>query len=400
MIGKRLSYIGIRAILIFCASLLGSFVVLTPHGISFTPKVAKACGLGPTATMTANDTQALFYPQNAQVQNTPSGIFSSDYISNQGITFTEDLSRLPTPVNPDDYRWHWDFGDGQSASGFQVKHQYTKAGTYRIHVDLTDPRDQLNNEPNFDSADINILTQPYDKPPIAKAVGSAKFVQIGGTVTFNSAGSQAQVGSKVTYLWNFGDGTTDTSPTPTHTFALPGQGFVALIVQDERGARTTATVPVYVVIALPTAKVKTSVTSVFVGNSVDFDASGSSPISAALQIGDKLVSYQWDFGDGTTASTKLPTISHTYQQAGDFTVTVQAFDNLGIPGVTTTTIHVDATGGQAGSGGGFNFAVFFAVLAVVIGIIGGALWWRNEQQQIAFDRAAEQRHYSDKQRWK
>ncbi|MDX1410260.1 MAG: PKD domain-containing protein, partial [Saprospiraceae bacterium] len=34
----------------------------------------------------------------------------------------------------------WDFGDGKSASGETVYHDYAKAGTYRITLTVTDDR--------------------------------------------------------------------------------------------------------------------------------------------------------------------------------------------------------------------------------------------------------------------
>ena len=69
---------------------------------------------------------------------------------------------------------------------------------------------------------------------------SAEGVAIGGSVRFDAAGSHAQVGSTLTYFWNFNDGATATGPQATHTFAAPGKGFVALIVTDGRGARAAS----------------------------------------------------------------------------------------------------------------------------------------------------------------
>lgn len=64
-------------------------------------------------------------------------------------------------------------------------------------------------------------------------------------------------------------------------------------------------------------------TSQVVGVPTAFDASDSfSPIGT-------IVSYDWDFGDGTLASTPSPYINHTYTTAGNFNVTLSVTNSAG-----------------------------------------------------------------------
>ncbi len=53
------------------------------------------------------------------------------------------------------------------------------------------------------------------------------------------------------------------------------------------------------------------------------------------------LSYAWDLGDGTRASSGLTT-SHTYTQTGDYTVVFSATDACGYQGVSTASLTVDA----------------------------------------------------------
>ena len=51
-----------------------------------------------------------------------------------------------------------------------------------------------------------------------------------------------------------------------------------------------------------------------------------------------ILSYQWDFGDGTSEISESQTISHRYGEIGNFTLTVKAIDNEGLAGTGTFKI--------------------------------------------------------------
>jgi PKD repeat protein len=87
---------------------------------------------------------------------------------------------------------------------------------------------------------------PANRPPTADPGGP--YVSTDGTVQFDGTGSTDPDGdSIVTYTWDFGDGTGDIGPRPTHSYALDGTYTVTLTVTDAGGAEsepatTTATV--------------------------------------------------------------------------------------------------------------------------------------------------------------
>ena len=71
------------------------------------------------------------------------------------------------------------------------------------------------------------------------------------------------------------------------------------------------------------AALTASPTSGFAPLTVAFDASGSSDPDA----GDRVASYTFRFGDGSTPVTQSsPTISHTYASAGTYHASVTATD--------------------------------------------------------------------------
>jgi PKD repeat protein len=77
-----------------------------------------------------------------------------------------------------------------------------------------------------------------------------------------------------------------------------------------------------------------------VGAAVTFNGSGSS------DAGGSIVSYAWNFGDGSTGTGVGPT--HTYTAAGSFTVTLTVTDNGGLTNTATTTATI--TGGVTARG--------------------------------------------------
>lgn len=157
------------------------------------------------------------------------------------------------------------------------------------------------------------------------------------TVKFSSTGS---TGSGLTYAWNFGDGTTSDQASPTKEFKAFGTYLVNLKVTDSAGNTDTVTIPVENKDPnkLPDVKLVSDVTSGRPGTKISFDASASKDPDVAL--GDKIVKYEWNFGDGTPVQSgaELSKIEHTFNKVGAITVTLTATDILG--GTTVVTLPV------------------------------------------------------------
>jgi PKD repeat protein len=142
------------------------------------------------------------------------------------------------------------------------------------------------------------------------------------TLTSTSTDSD---GTIVSSVWDFGDGTSGTGPTPQHTYAAPGTYPVTLTVTDNSGASSSITQPVTITNATPSASFTSSVsytTASFTSTSTDADGT--------------VVSYLWNFGDGTTATGA--TTTHVYAAGGTYNVTLTATDNDGGSSATVGTI--------------------------------------------------------------
>ncbi|HEU5441571.1 MAG TPA: PKD domain-containing protein [Ktedonobacterales bacterium] len=346
--------------------------------------VAYACGLGASPTMLANHVAAMLYPGSTSSSATAPiiGEFAPTYVAKQPITFDEDLSQLVGAPPKSSLHLHWDFGDGSTADTLAPKHTYAAPGTYPVVSFLLDSG-SLN---FFDSAQITVVAAPFSDPPVAVIHASATAVAAGSKVTFDATGSHAVAGTSLKYSWNFADSDTATGPQVTHTFggAKLGSSFVTLIVTDSRGARGIATSPIVVVQQLPTAQISASATSVYAGQQISFDASGSA--APSVPPNDQLTGYTWDFGDGSQpVKTTTPTATHTYTRVGHYTVTVQAYDQQGAYGTASVALSIVAVNNTPPAGPPWPlFGGIFALVALV----GGYLIYQAQQRRAALARQA------------
>jgi chitodextrinase len=159
----------------------------------------------------------------------------------------------------------------------------------------------------------------------------------GDQVTFQAERENPGQGVQ-TLRWDFGDGSsvTTTAMTVTKVYTEPETYVVTLSLakpddttdpQDE----TTITVT-QKPNAAPSASFSFTPSSPMAGEPVSF-AGGSDP------DGDS-VTRLWDFGDGTAGAD--PTPSHTYANAGDYTVTLTVTDEHGESRAAFQTVTVSA----------------------------------------------------------
>lgn len=365
--------------------LLAAFFVVQQGAQGAVP-AALACGLGQPQTMLANKIPALLYPVTPDMpQNAPQGVFPLDYTAGSPVAFTEDLSRVPGAPKLSSFRWQWNFGDGTgNVNTESPTHTFTKPGTYYVGSWIWDTTS--NAWTSFDSAQIHVVSGIPGNPPVAKASSNMAVTLIGQKVTFDATGSHSSDGSSLKYLWNFNDGTTATTPKVAHAFPLNGTTFAALVVTDDRGAQSMATVNIIIQTQAPTAALSASDLEVDAGGTITFDASQSAPPQGVA--GEAVVKYVWNFGDGSKQqTTQTPTTAHTYQKAGSYKVTLTVFDKQDEQAATTLTVKV-----LGAASGGISPLVIIGGIALLVGLgIVVYLFWQRQR------RAAMVRRYQEEQ---
>src|SRR5262249_18518670 len=151
------------------------------------------------------------------------------------------------------------------------------------------------------------IPPPPDPPPAAFTITptpvnfntAATFdatTSCGGPVVNGRCSSSNQIAS---YVWDFGDGGTGNGKVASHTFTASTQTStvfnVTLTVTNDRGIAASTTQQVTVGASpTPTGDWVMSPTDPQVGETIRFNAT---PVLPA--VGHKIVSYDWNWGDGT-----------------------------------------------------------------------------------------------------
>src|SRR5215831_6596735 len=192
--------------------------------------------------------------------------------------------------------WTWDFGDGTGSTAQSPVHTYTTIGTYTVRLTAIGPGG------NNTVTKTNYITVTGPRP-VARFSVSPSSGQVPLAVTF----SDASTGGVTGWVWHFGDGTSSTLQSPTHTYSTPGTYTAQLTVTGPNGSTTTTS----------------TITAAAPPLAANFSANPTTgPAPIAVTFSDtstgSIMAWRWNFGDGTSSALQSPT--HTYSTPGTYTV--------------------------------------------------------------------------------
>ncbi|MCI5221188.1 MAG: PKD domain-containing protein [Candidatus Electrothrix sp. AR4] len=225
--------------------------------------------------------------------------------------------------------YSWDLGDGNKAEGVRPTHVYAQPGRYQVMLTVRDDSGVKNDSDTTQ----HIIAVNY--PPAADAGDPLHTCE--QIVFFDASKSSDPERDQLSYTWDFGDKNKSRGVKTSHQFIAHGVYPVTLTVDDNTGLGNSDNTDMTMVHinSPPEAIIRTDDKLVCVGEHVLFDASLSKdPEGGPLR-------YFWNFGDGHTVEDASPV--HTYEQAGDYSVSLKVVDDSGLAcnsGHARKNIHV------------------------------------------------------------
>lgn len=251
------------------------------------------------------------------------------YAGQAGMPIT--LAGAANDASPNDnasLSYRWDFGDGASGSGASASHVYAQPGSYVARLTVTDK----DGASASDTATVQV--KGTNQAPVAVITAPAQG-EVAQVLTFNGSNSYDADGSITSYAWNFGDGATANGQQVSHSYGQPGLYQVTLTVSDNGGLNgsSTFTVKITAKSKIPPVAVISGPDGGMVKDQLTFVGTQSSDADG------QIVSFAWNFGDGTSA--EGGSVSHSYAQFGTYQITLTVTDNDGLTAQATRTVKID-----------------------------------------------------------
>jgi PKD repeat protein len=284
-------------------------------------------------------------PQSAQIRLVPPGVilppasaptaaftYSPTPVSfNVPVIFDASTSTAGTGASSIT-NYAWSFGDGTSGSGKSVTHTFTGSGA-SFNVSLT-----VTNDRGLSASTSQTVGVSASPAPSGDWVFSPTSPIVGDTIFFNGDAIKAAPGhTLVQFTWNFGDGGSASGFQATHVFAQGGTYTVVLSVADDAGQKIVVPKTLTVASGAPTVVITFSPATAVHPGTIGFSSNGT-----IVAGGASITTYSWDFGDPTSGSntSSVASPSHTFNNAGSYTIRLTVTDSVGRVGTTTVSVTI------------------------------------------------------------
>lgn len=244
----------------------------------------------------------------------PTAAFTVDDSTNCSNLFTVNFT--DHSIGASSYKW--DFGDNTTATDPNPSHTYGRYGSFTVTLVVTSANGCMD----------TLKKQSYIKV-LAPKITFTNLADSGCVPFTKKFTSTINAVDPVTgYLWDFGDGATSTSASPTHTYTTQGVFAVKLIITTAGGCADTAIIQRGIITnSRPVATFSATPRDACAKMEINFtDLSTGNPSK-----------WLWDFGDGSGSFAPNP--KHTYHDTGYYDITLVVW-NSGCPDTVKYTDYV------------------------------------------------------------
>jgi len=229
------------------------------------------------------------------------------------------FTNTTTPMSGTSFSWA--FGTSGTSVFTNPSTSFTSVGTHTVTLTAT-------NGGVTSTYSVVITVHPT---PVVSFTVSDTAICPNTPITFTSTSTGGGAPGPLTSLWNYGDGFTATTATPTHAYVMPGYYNVTLFATNSYGCVASLTRSAYVHVYTPPF-VNFTGSPVVVCNppgSVTFTnyTTGAGPLT-----------YNWLFGDGGMSGVTSP--SHSYTTPGIYTVRLFVTDVNGCTDSITRASYI------------------------------------------------------------
>lgn len=257
-------------------------------------------------------TDSFVMAKAVSVGETPKANFTAnplDACAQTAIQFTDQSTGTITS-------WTWIFGDGGSSVSQNPLYEYTDTGYFKVRL-------IIGNNSCTDTLDIDHFV--HITPPVASFKSLFKCSN-----PYDRTFKDYSIGAK-TWSWDFGDGTTSSQQSPSHTYATPGS-YLATLTVTNGTCSYEASDSIRIVDEKPLFNTVSQDTVLCRNDTVSFSAYNYNTRNIPY--------FNWIFGDGTSTglTTNLSKEVHKYTQAGSFATQLITRDILGCYDTVTNTL--------------------------------------------------------------
>lgn len=226
-------------------------------------------------TLTAegySNCESIYDEMELNIIPTPSANFSIGTACIENLVSFEDMS------NGGLYSiesWSWNFGDGSTSTDQNPSHEFSDVTDYQVILSVTNS---------------NACTSSTEKTASIHALPVIEFTHeeftgINISTTFENKSTNA-----INYNWDFGDSTSSTEESPSHTYESIGIYTIILEGESSNGCISIDSSTIEVIGTPEASFTKT--------------ADGCGPLTVEFTNTSKgdYLTYFWDFGNGTTSS--------------------------------------------------------------------------------------------------
>lgn len=226
--------------------------------------------------------------------------------------------------------------------------------------------------PAGDGGDQNQTTEGNNPPETPIKPSGSTFIEMGIDYTYSSTTFDID-GDQIRFQFDWGDNTysdwsefvaANTTISMSHSWNNISTYEVRIVAQDENSTNSSWSQSLEVTVSQAGSEDEEPIIDVEVTNNettnqtIVFDASGSYDLDGAI------ISYHWDFGDGTTGTGI--SLAHNYENPGTYTVILTVTDNNGEEYSKTMIVNVGSQATDQSEEKGIP------LLYIIVGAIGFA----------------------------